>query len=168
MQQQLHNHSHNVKAGVVPAVAVAATGASAAVVGVGFVAFAVDVGYVQTRSQSTNQTSNQRTNQPASKQTSSRCLSQRVLLLLRPSGLDAVRGEQDGVEGGRDARGREGCVAALGGVCSNICCCSTQGKLNESMTFWCRSLMRVAATLSLVTTPTRTHRHTHTQLGRHT
>lgn len=56
-----------------------------------FVAVAVDVGYVQTRSQSTNQTGNQRTNQPASKQTGSRCLSQRVLLLLRPSGLDTVR-----------------------------------------------------------------------------
>lgn len=83
-----------------PAVAAAATGAVAAVVGVGFVAFAVDVGYVQTRSQSTNQTSNQRTNQPASKQTSSRCLSQRVLLLLRPSGLDAVRGAQDGLRKG--------------------------------------------------------------------
>lgn len=80
--------------------AVAAGAASTAAVAVGFVAFAVDVGYVQTRSQSTNQTSNQRTNQPASKQTSSRCLSQRVLLLLRPSGLDAVRGAQDGEKGG--------------------------------------------------------------------
>lgn len=66
----------------------------------------------------------------------------------------------------------------MGGVCSNICCCcccsrcsccccccSTQGKLNESMTFWCRSLMRVAATLSLVTTPTRTHTHIRTPRG---
>lgn len=103
MQQQLHNHSHNVKAGVVPAAAAGA--AAAAGVAVVFVAFFVDVGYVQTRSQSTNQTSNQRTNQPASKQTTSRCLSQRVLLLLRPSGLDTVRGVQDGESEGC-ARGR--------------------------------------------------------------